>query len=679
MKKKYLYSLLVLFLIPVLSFGQDKIAVANFSLDQKDLTAIQQGTMLEDQNGEKCAIIKVKTTEKGFTFDIGSLAVQKVDYNHTAEIWVYVPHGAKKITIAHPQLGEVSYDFPIPIEKGKTYIMKLTTNTVVTSVFDEKHSGRLILNISPKNATVGLDGRVESISNGVIDENVFYGTHRYVISADRYHTLDDTVTIRSEKTVRNVRLKQAWGWLKFDNSADLTDAHLFVDTVSRGYISSAPVEIASGTHVIRINKPLYRTYEQEIIIKDSTVNTICPALESDYGVVSLKVPDDKASIWIDDQLVGTGSYEGNLGTGQHVVECKRPSHRPTKKMINVLKDSKTSIQLNAPSPIYSLLKINTNGVPVLIDIDNQETEKSDGIYSNNKILVGNHTINVHQKGYKTVTFTADLKEGIPYDKVIRMEAIVSVEFTSKQNHTQVFIDGEYVGKTPITKVLSSGKHTVQYTHDGYTSNNWTKDFKTDNETFNKSLNRIYYKNNEAYMEGGAQAGTFLAYYGIIGFNIHNVNFEGVYRGGIDKSEDVYLNYSNGSAPTSCTFKVKQYWGGKIGYALKLGGRWRLTPQIGGGSSELSLTANGGNMSYDYGDYSYTNYIYDDDKATYVVTGCADCKIEFALTRGVSMVVVPEYTMALKKGETYEKLEAVSSKIKGWGTGFNCALGLHFYF
>ena len=676
---KTIYTFILFLLIPFVAFGQDKIAVADFALAPKDLTAIQQGTLLADQNGEKCAIIKVKTTEKGFTFDIGSLAVQKVDYNHTAEIWVYVPHGAKKITIAHPQLGEVSYDFPIPIERGKTYIMKLTTNTVVTSVFDEKHSGRLILNISPKNATVGLDGRVESISNGVIDENVFYGTHRYVISADRYHTLDDTVTIRSEKTVRNVRLKQAWGWLKFDNSADLTDAHLFVDTVSRGYISSAPVDIASGTHIIRINKPLYRTYEQEIIIKDSTVNTISPALESDYGVVSLKVPDDKASIWIDDQLVGTGSYEGNLGTGQHIVECKRPSHRPTKKMINVLKDSKTSIQLDAPSPIYSLLKINTYGVPVLIDIDNQDVEKSDGAYSNNKILIGSHTVNVHQKGYKTVTFTADLKEGIPFEKDIRLEAIVAVEFTSKPKNSKVIIDGTYIGITPISNILSSGKHTVEYQHAGYASNNWTRDFKTDNEVFNKNLNRIYYKNNEAYMEGGAQTGTFLAYYGIIGFNIHNVNFEGVYRGGIDKSEDVYLNYSNGSAPTSCTFKVKQYWGGKIGYAIKLGGRWRITPQIGGGSSELSLKANEGDVSYNFVDNTFANYINDDDKATYVVTGCADCKIEFALTRGVSMVVVPEYTMALKKGETYEKLEAVSSKIKGWGTGFNCALGLHFYF
>ena len=676
---KTIYTFILFLLIPFVAFGQDKIAVSDFALAPKDLTAIQQGTMLADQNGEKCAIIKVKTTEKGFTFDIGSLAVQKVDYNHTAEIWVYVPHGAKKITIAHPQLGEVSYDFPIPIERGKTYIMKLTTNTVVTSVFDEKHSGRLILNISPKNATVGLDGRVESISNGVIDENVFYGTHRYVISADRYHTLDDTVTIRSEKTVRNVRLKQAWGWLKFDNSADLTDAHLFVDTVSRGYISSAPVDIASGTHIIRINKPLYRTYEQEIIIKDSTVNTISPALESDYGVVSLKVPDDKASIWIDDQLVGTGSYEGNLGTGQHIVECKRPSHRPTKKMINVLKDSKTSIQLDAPSPIYSLLKINTYGVPVLIDIDNQDVEKSDGAYSNNKILIGSHTVNVHQKGYKTVTFTADLKEGIPFEKDIRLEAIVAVEFTSKPKNSKVIIDGTYIGITPISNILSYGKHTVEYQHAGYASNNWTRDFKTDNEVFNKNLNRIYYKNNEAYMEGGAQTGTFLAYYGIIGFNIHNVNFEGVYRGGIDKSEDVYLNYSNGSAPTSCTFKVKQYWGGKIGYAIKLGGRWRITPQIGGGSSELSLKANEGDVSYNFVDNTFANYINDDDKATYVVTGCADCKIEFALTRGVSMVVVPEYTMALKKGETYEKLEAVSSKIKGWGTGFNCALGLHFYF
>ena len=605
---KTIYTFILFLLIPFVAFGQDKIAVSDFALAPKDLTAIQQGTMLADQNGEKCAIIKVKTTEKGFTFDIGSLAVQKVDYNHTAEIWVYIPHGAKKITIAHPQLGEVSYDFPIPIEKGKTYIMKLTTNTVVTSVFDEKHSGRLILNISPKNATVGLDGRVESISNGIIDENVFYGTHRYIISADRYHTLDDTVTIRSEKTIRNVRLKQAWGWLKFDNSADLTDAHLFVDTVSRGYISSAPVDIASGTHIIRINKPLYRTYEQEIIIKDSTVNTISPALESDYGVVSLKVPDDKASIWIDDQLVGTGSYEGNLGTGQHVVECKRPSHRPTKKMINVLKDSKTSIQLDAPSPIYSLLKINTYGVPVLINIDNQDVEKSDGTYSNNKILIGSHTVNVHQKGYKTVTFTADLKEGIPFEKDIRLEAIVAVEFTSKPKNSKVIIDGTYIGTTPISNILSSGKHTVEYQHAGYASNNWTRDFKTDNEVFNKNLNRIYYKNNEAYMEGGAQAGTFLAYYGIIGFNIHNVNFEGVYRGGIDKSEDVYLNYSNGSAPTSCSFKVKQYWGGKIGYAIKLGGRWRITPQIGGGSSELSLKANEGDVSYNFVDNTFANYL-----------------------------------------------------------------------
>ena len=63
---KTIYTFILFLLIPFVAFGQDKISVADFALAPKDLTAIQQGTMLADQNGEKCAIIKVKTTEKSF-------------------------------------------------------------------------------------------------------------------------------------------------------------------------------------------------------------------------------------------------------------------------------------------------------------------------------------------------------------------------------------------------------------------------------------------------------------------------------------------------------------------------------------------------------------------------------------------------------------------------------------
>ena len=78
------------------AFAQN-ISVADFYYAENDLTARTHGTSEEDQNGNICALIKVKTTEKGtWTFDVGMLGVWKTEMQnaaHAAEIWVYVPFG----------------------------------------------------------------------------------------------------------------------------------------------------------------------------------------------------------------------------------------------------------------------------------------------------------------------------------------------------------------------------------------------------------------------------------------------------------------------------------------------------------------------------------------------------------------------------------------------------------
>ena len=81
------------------------ISVSRFELADNDLTAQNRSTMVEDQNGDKCALIQVQTTQKGFSFDVGSAGVLKTDEDHVGEIWVYVPYGVRHISIRHPQLG----------------------------------------------------------------------------------------------------------------------------------------------------------------------------------------------------------------------------------------------------------------------------------------------------------------------------------------------------------------------------------------------------------------------------------------------------------------------------------------------------------------------------------------------------------------------------------------------
>ena len=76
-------------------------AVESFELAQTDLTANTPGTMVYDQNGNLCALIKMESTLEGFTFNVGSLGVTAVK-RVGGEIWIYVPFGVKRISISHP-------------------------------------------------------------------------------------------------------------------------------------------------------------------------------------------------------------------------------------------------------------------------------------------------------------------------------------------------------------------------------------------------------------------------------------------------------------------------------------------------------------------------------------------------------------------------------------------------
>lgn len=123
MRKGFAFAIFMFFVSTMLS--AQNISVAGFKLLDTDLTAITQGTQEIDQNGEVAALIKVVTTETGFSFDIGSLGIVKT-HQAVGEIWVYVPKRAQKISIFHQKYGVIrNYYFPVPIESGRSYELKL--------------------------------------------------------------------------------------------------------------------------------------------------------------------------------------------------------------------------------------------------------------------------------------------------------------------------------------------------------------------------------------------------------------------------------------------------------------------------------------------------------------------------------------------------------------------------
>lgn len=106
-----------------------QLSVKSFRKLENDLSA-RGSEGRTDQNGDKCAIIKIVTTETGFVFEPDALgmagSVQK-----TGEVWLYVPYGAKRLTVNHPQLGVLrNYVYPKSIDQACVYELVLEAGWV---------------------------------------------------------------------------------------------------------------------------------------------------------------------------------------------------------------------------------------------------------------------------------------------------------------------------------------------------------------------------------------------------------------------------------------------------------------------------------------------------------------------------------------------------------------------
>ena len=78
---------------------------------------------VRDLNDEDCALLKV-VAPADFVFSTPLGIVKRID--KTGEIWLYLPHGSRKITIKHADWGVMrDYEFPERLESHKSYELAL--------------------------------------------------------------------------------------------------------------------------------------------------------------------------------------------------------------------------------------------------------------------------------------------------------------------------------------------------------------------------------------------------------------------------------------------------------------------------------------------------------------------------------------------------------------------------
>lgn len=656
------YLIFLAFLLPPFVASAQEMSIREFYLAETDLTANTLGTIVNDQNGEVCALIKMETTLDGFSFDTGSLGVMEVR-RKGGEMWIYVPFGIRKLTISHPRLGIIR-DYPLPchIEKGRTYILKLNA-TLGNRTYDSNKKQKMILQVYPTSARVEINGMSVTLDrNGICEQELSFGVYDVTVSASKYHTMRTQIEINDPKKIQrfDIRLRQAFGWLKITGSGDES---LSIGGRSTQFTPGRNLELMSGNYHVLLQKPLYKPYERTIEVKDSVVVEINPRFVPNFRELQFKVYND-AEIWVDDVKVGKGDWTGKLEYGTHRIECKKESHKPTELVLNVDSQTLGPIMLESPTPIYGTIIVSSEPAGAEVFIDGQYEGVSPGTF---RKLIGKHTISIRRTGFNTHEETIDLEDRYSTRIEAKLENIIPITIASTPSAT-LYVDGIKVGKTLWSKTVIAGQHTVKLTAPRYYDLEKKIEVNEPYKKYEFKLKRRYYYDRGFLIGANAMSGfRDVTIDGYIGSYIKNFNLEVHVQYGVMPSETIYWNYlQTDSEPFQYQYNPLMV-GGKFGYGFILGSRVRLTPQI--GSYFVMLK----------GKQIDTNPASFKPDSCYGVNIFAGGKVSVAIAPSIELNISPEYAFGVYKTALYKEIYNVSPMAKGWLDGFRLSFGVGLYF
>ena len=387
-------------------------SVKSFRLLPNDMTAASLEGKRIDQNGEAAALIRVVTSQTGFGFEAGTLGIVATK-QMVGEVWVWVPHGSRKISIMHQQLGVLrDYRYPIEIEAERTYELVLVSGKVETFIQEEVHQQYLVFQITPPNASLEVNDQFwELDADGTVMKYVEFGEYRYRVQASNYHTDAGKIVVndRENTQIVSVVLQPNFGWLEVGGTNNLTGASVYIDNDFMGKAPCKSPALKSGQYTVRIVKEMYVTYSETVTIKDNETTKLSPLLQSDYAEVTLKV-DSNAEIWVNNEKKGVGSWTGKLGRGVYKIECKLAGYESSQTSKEITADMNGQvITLQPPRALYGSLNVESTPNLCTLYIDG----KSMGTTPKSlpEVLVGQHEILLAKEGYDDYRETVTLQKG----------------------------------------------------------------------------------------------------------------------------------------------------------------------------------------------------------------------------------------------------------------------------
>ena len=340
------YLLLLVIILQSVSLQSQQFSVKSFKVLPRDMTARSEFVVM-DQNGFKAPLIKLVTNlKKGdFSFDDGMLSPVQVDQKK-AEIWIYMPEGARFLTIQAENQGVIRrYEFSTGVlQEATTYEMVLTTAKVTTIVEQVIESQWVTISSTPSGADVFIDGN-NTGKQTPFQAELLLGAHEYKLAKEKYIASSGSFTLTSlKKENLNEVLVPNFATISLsDNSKNSLSKYYINGILQEGFLPQK-VELATGKYILKVENPQYTSQKKVITVAPNQSQDVSFDLQGKYGSLKIVSTPFNATITLNGKDMGTTPNTlRNLLIGSYTLELALEGYGTLKKTIDIKEGVGTDI------------------------------------------------------------------------------------------------------------------------------------------------------------------------------------------------------------------------------------------------------------------------------------------------------------------------------------------------
>src|SRR3954471_20750029 len=377
-------------------------------------------------------------------------------------ITIKVPKGAVKIVL------ELSGFKPVE------QVLDVRKNTSISPTL-ERAPRMAKLNLQANADGAGGEVTIDGVPRGTIP-NTFEltaGRHQVEVRKAGRKPFSDWVDLQEgELRTRDVSMEGAEAPTGRPPVNSRAGGDVFVDGQRKDAAPAIINGLPAGDHVVEVKKDGFPSWRQTVNVpagqQVKVAATFGAATNSSLRVISNE-PD--VEIFVDGESKGKAPISiQSIKPGEHIVGGRKTRFKPMEQTVRVAPGENSIVsfrmEVAPPDRPRATLKVQSQVPNAEVFVDGSSLGRAP--VDRNDLDPGKHYVVVHKDGFTDFKREVMLIENQPVALVADLSATGGMRILSTPEGADVRIDGELIGKTPVSRdTVGAGDHVVEFRLKGY--------------------------------------------------------------------------------------------------------------------------------------------------------------------------------------------------------------------